>query len=111
MFREQRTQPCETKPTGSDDEGLRKDSLWFIARTMTATAGMALVSWLSLHLLQSSFDLGITPWRLAVVMFLLLASGVAFLGIASLLKMQESGRLVRTASGLRHRAAAPQGSV
>ncbi len=87
---------------------LDRDSLWFVARTMIATAGMALVSWVSLQLLQSSFDLGKTPWRLAVVGFLLLASGVAFLGIASLLKMQESGRLVRTASRLFHRAAAPQ---
>jgi putative peptidoglycan lipid II flippase len=65
------------------------DLLRFFGSVGLASLAMAAVSWISLHFLQTAFDSGKTPLRLAIVSAVLVMSGGTFLGIARLLKLNE----------------------
>jgi putative peptidoglycan lipid II flippase len=69
----------------------------FVLRTVLASLAMTVVSWMSLHLLQSSFDSGGTPLRLGIVSGVLVMSSAAFLAAARLLKLNEVARVVNAA--------------
>ena len=71
--------------------------LGFIFRTMIATAVMAGGSWFLNRLLQPSFERGGTLSRAELVGVQLMVSAAVFLAAASLLKMQEARKLLRTA--------------
>jgi putative peptidoglycan lipid II flippase len=70
--------------------------LQFVIRTALACTAMILVNWITLRLLQSSFDSGKAPLRLAIVCALMAISGSAFLGIARLLKLDEATHILDT---------------
>jgi len=61
------------------------------AQTAIATIAMATVSWLSLHLLQSTFDSGKMVLRLCVLGIVLITSATAFLATAHFLRVGEAG--------------------
>jgi putative peptidoglycan lipid II flippase len=70
--------------------------LGFMGLTALASVAMAAVSWLSWHFLRPVFDAGRIPTRLAVVSALLLSSGLSFLGVARLLRVEETAHLWNT---------------
>jgi putative peptidoglycan lipid II flippase len=72
------------------------DLLKFLARVLAASAGMAAVSWLSLHLLRPAFDSGNTLLRLGVVGAVLMVSAAAYLGLARLLQLSEVKQILTT---------------
>jgi putative peptidoglycan lipid II flippase len=72
----------------------------FACKTMIAAASMAGCSWFLLRLLQSSFERGGTLWRAELVGAQLIISAAVFLAAASLLKVQEADKLLRTAATL-----------
>jgi peptidoglycan biosynthesis protein MviN/MurJ (putative lipid II flippase) len=76
------------------------DLVPFIVRVAAASAVMAIASWFGLQALRSSFDQGGTLWRIGLISIQIFVDGAVFLAIAALLKMQEAGRLFRTASSL-----------
>jgi len=61
---------------------------------------MAVVSWLTLHLLQPWFDSSRTPGRGLVVLAVFLASGLTFLAVAQTLKLHQVQRILKTAREL-----------
>jgi len=67
------------------------DLLRLCAQTAIATIAMATVSWLSLHLLQSTFDSGKMVLRLCVLGIVLITSATAFLATAHFLRVGEAG--------------------
>ena len=67
------------------------DLLRLCAQTAIATIAMAAVSWLSLHLLQSTFDSGKMVLRLCVLGIVLITSATAFLATAHFLRIGEAG--------------------
>jgi putative peptidoglycan lipid II flippase len=69
----------------------------FIVRILVASLCMAVVSWGTLHFLQSAFDSGKAPLRLAVMGTVLCSSGMAFLGVAHLLGLEEAAHIFNTA--------------
>jgi putative peptidoglycan lipid II flippase len=69
----------------------------FLLRTSVASLAMAVVSWATLHLLQSAFDSGKAPLRMAVMGTILCTSSVTFLGVARLLGLQEAAHIFNTA--------------
>jgi putative peptidoglycan lipid II flippase len=77
-----------------------QDLLGFVWRAMIATAGMTGCSWFLARLLQPSFERGGTLWRAELVGVQLIVSAAVFLVAASLLKMQEAHKLLRTAMTL-----------
>ena len=74
------------------DRGL----LDFVMRTMAASLGMGVMSWLGLQLMRRSFDSGGTLIRLAVAGALLVFSGAIYLILARLLKLSEARQIWRT---------------
>ena len=72
----------------------------FFCRVSVATLVMAIVSWGTLHFLQSAFDSGKSPLRMAVMCIVSGTSGVTFLGMARLLGIEEAAYLFNTALGL-----------
>jgi putative peptidoglycan lipid II flippase len=71
----------------------------FLVRAAAASLCMGVVSWISLRLVQSTFDAGNTLLRLGIVLAMLAVSGATFLCIALLLKMDEAKQIVNTARG------------
>jgi putative peptidoglycan lipid II flippase len=71
--------------------------LGFACKTIIAATSMAGCSWCLIRLLQSSFDRGGTLWRAELVGAQLIVSAIVFLAAASLLKVQEANKLLRTA--------------
>src|SRR5579864_21807 len=74
-----------------------RDVLAFLIRTALATAGMAIVSWFGMQLFQSLFDRSGTLWRAGLVGIQIVLDAGIFLSIASLLKMHEANKFLRTA--------------
>jgi putative peptidoglycan lipid II flippase len=72
------------------------DLVRFLGRTAIASLSMAAVSWMSFHLLQSTFDSGNTPVRLGIVCAVLAVSAPVFLGVARLLKLDEATHILST---------------
>ncbi len=72
------------------------DLLRFVVKTAFASLGMAAVSWLSLHLLQSLFNAGNTWLRLGIVSLVLIISVATFLGVARLLQLGEATHILNT---------------
>ena len=68
--------------------------------TAAATGAMAIVSWASLHFLQSWFDSGHTLARLAVITIVLLLSAGTFLGVARLFRLSQARQIVSTVRDL-----------
>ncbi len=68
--------------------------LQFVIRTALACTAMILVNWISLRVLQSSFDAGKAPLRLVILCALMAISGSAFLGMARLLKVEEATHIL-----------------
>ena len=66
----------------------------FVLRTVAATAIMGLASWLCLHFWHSSFDSGKMLTRAAILIGMLIVSGIVFLGIARMLGLEESTQIV-----------------
>ena len=90
------------------------DLLRLCAQTAIATIAMANVSWLSLHLLQSTFDSGKMVLRLCVLGIVLITSATAFLATAHLMKVSEAGHalsLVRDLIGRKSRRTSNGSSV
>ena len=75
---------------------LNADFIWFFVRTAGATLIMGIVSWLGLHLLQSTFDYGNILIRLGVICFLLAVAAGVFLMTAGLFKLGETKQIVHT---------------
>jgi putative peptidoglycan lipid II flippase len=71
--------------------------LRFSVRTGLASLAMALVSWTSLHLLQTAFDSGKIRLRLSIVAAVIVLSGTTFLGVARLLKLTEGEQILDAA--------------
>jgi putative peptidoglycan lipid II flippase len=71
--------------------------LRFSVQTGLASLAMALVSWTSLHLLQTVFDSGTMRVRLSIVAALLILSGATFLSVARLLKLTQGGQMLDAA--------------
>jgi putative peptidoglycan lipid II flippase len=69
----------------------------FIGKALVASVVMVIVSWVTIHLLQSSFDSGRTPLRASVLCLSALFSGTAFFGIAHLVKLKEVSDVLNTA--------------
>ena len=69
-------------------------------RTALACAAMTAANWISLRLLQSWFDSGKTPLRLAIICALVAISGSVFLGMARLLRLEEATHILETARQL-----------
>jgi hypothetical protein len=57
---------------------------------------MTAANWISLRLLQSWFDSGKTPLRLAIICALVAISGSVFLGMARLLRLEEATHILET---------------
>ena len=72
----------------------------FVIRTMAASFGMGVMSWLSLQLVRGWFDSGGTLIRLAVAGALLVFSGAIYLILGRLLKLSEARQIWRTAVDL-----------
>ena len=70
--------------------------LQFFLRTALACAAMTAVNGIGLRLLQSWFDSGKTPLRLAIICVLVAVSGSVFLGMARLLKLEEGTHIMAT---------------
>jgi putative peptidoglycan lipid II flippase len=68
----------------------------FFLRTALACAAMTAVNWMSLRLVQSWFDSGKAPLRLAIICALVAISGSVFLGMARLLKLEEAAHILET---------------
>jgi putative peptidoglycan lipid II flippase len=66
----------------------------FCGRSGLAAIAMAMVSWISLHLLQTSFDSGKTLLRFGIVGLILVVSGGTFLGFARMLKLDEANHIL-----------------
>jgi putative peptidoglycan lipid II flippase len=81
--------------------------LQFFLRTALACAAMTAVNWISLRLLQSWFDSGKTPLRLAIICALVAISGSVFLGMARLLRLEEATHILETVRQLLPGAANP----
>jgi hypothetical protein len=64
--------------------------------TATASGAMALVSWVSLRLLQPRFDSGNILLRMAVLLIVLSLSAGTFLAIARLLKLSQARQIMST---------------
>lgn len=64
--------------------------------TAAASGAMGIVSWSSLHLLQSQFDSGNTLLRLAVILIVLLLSAGTFLAVARMFRLSQARQIVRT---------------
>jgi putative peptidoglycan lipid II flippase len=79
----------------------------FFLRTALACAAMTAVNGISLRLLQSWFDSGKTPLRLAIICVLVAISGSVFLGMARLLKLEEGTHIMATVRQLLPGAANP----
>jgi peptidoglycan biosynthesis protein MviN/MurJ (putative lipid II flippase) len=81
---------------------LRLDFQFFrlLLPTLAATGVMTLVSWSSLHLLQSWFDSGHTLVRLALLVIVLSISLGVFLGVARLFKLSQANQIVSTVRDL-----------
>jgi putative peptidoglycan lipid II flippase len=71
--------------------------LQFCILTAFAAAGAGVVSWISLHSLQSLFDSSHIALRVAIVGVIFLLSSATFLGIARLLKVDEASHFWSTA--------------
>jgi putative peptidoglycan lipid II flippase len=69
------------------------DLVKFLFRTVVASFGMGVISWLSLHLLNGSFDSGGTIVRLAVTATLMAISAAIYLFLARLLKLGEARQI------------------
>jgi putative peptidoglycan lipid II flippase len=69
------------------------DLVKFLFRTVVASFGMGVISWLSLHLLNGSFDSGGTIVRLAVTTTLMAISAATYLVLARLLKLGEARQI------------------
>lgn len=76
------------------------DLALFSVRVAVAAGVMAVVSWLTLHLLQPWFDSSRTPGRGLVVLAVFLASGLTFLAVAQTLKLHQVQRILKTAREL-----------
>jgi peptidoglycan biosynthesis protein MviN/MurJ (putative lipid II flippase) len=74
-----------------------RDVLTFLTQTALATAGMAIVSWFGMQLFQSLFDRSGTLWRAGLVGVQIVLDAGIFLSIASLLKVHEADKFLRTA--------------
>ncbi|MGZ4853792.1 MAG: murein biosynthesis integral membrane protein MurJ [Candidatus Angelobacter sp.] len=76
------------------------DLLNFLIRTLAASTGMGVISWLSLHLLSGSYDSGGTMVRLMVAITLMASSGAIYLFLARLLKLGEARQIWTTVRDL-----------
>jgi putative peptidoglycan lipid II flippase len=74
--------------------------LQFSIRVGLASLVMWGVSWISLRLLQPTFNSGTTPLRLVIISVVLLVSSAAFFTVARLLKLSEADRILDTALDL-----------
>ena len=74
------------------------DFLQFSLRTAFACAIMIAVNWSSTVVLQSWFDSGKTPLRLAIISALAAISALIFLGMSRLLKLEEATQILTTFS-------------
>ena len=68
--------------------------------TTSAAGAMGIVSWVSLHLLQSWFDSGNTLVRLTVICIVLLLSAGTFMAVARLFGLSQAGQIVSTVRNL-----------
>jgi putative peptidoglycan lipid II flippase len=74
--------------------------LQFSVRVGLASAVMAAVSWMSFYPLQALFDSGKTPLRMGVILAVMAVSGVSFLAVARLLKLNEVEYIAKAALDL-----------
>ena len=70
--------------------------LKFLSRTVLASFGMGVVSWVSLRVVSRSFDAGGTMVRLTVTLLLMAISGVVYLFLARLLRLGEARQIWTT---------------
>ena len=68
----------------------------FLFRTMLASSGMGVISWLGLHLLNGPFNSGGTMVRLMVAITLMAVSAATYLLLARLLKLGQSRQIWTT---------------
>jgi len=71
----------------------------FLGRTAIACTVMGIVNWILLQWIHASFDAAGTPLRLGIVLLLLVLSGAAFLGVATLLRIKEAAYCTRIVLG------------
>jgi putative peptidoglycan lipid II flippase len=76
------------------------DFLGFLWRSVAATLGMGIVSWMSLRLLQPWFDGGNALLRLGTILIGLLMSGATFLIVARLLRLDEARQILNAVRDL-----------
>ena len=76
------------------------DFLNFLIRTVVASSGMGVMSWLGLHLLNGPFNSGGTMVRFMVVIMLMAISGATYLFLARLLKLGEARQIWTTVLGI-----------
>jgi putative peptidoglycan lipid II flippase len=70
------------------------DFLYFFLKTVVASTAMVIVSWLTLHLLQTAFDRHSTMLRLLILSVVLAASALTFLTAARLLRLSEANQIL-----------------
>jgi putative peptidoglycan lipid II flippase len=76
------------------------DFLNFLIRTVVASSGMGVMSWLGLHLLNGPFNSGGTMVRFMVAIMLMAISGATYLFLARLLKLGEARQIWTTVLGI-----------
>jgi putative peptidoglycan lipid II flippase len=73
------------------------DFLYFCFKIMVASTAMVIVSWLTLHILQTAFDGDSTILRLAILSIVLMTSAVTFLTVTRLLRLSEATEILSAA--------------
>jgi putative peptidoglycan lipid II flippase len=70
------------------------DFLYFFLKTVVASTAMVIVSWLTLHLLQTAFDGDSTILRLGILSIVLATSALTFITVARLLRLSEAKQIL-----------------